>query len=165
MNQAELVGRFTADPVLRTTKQNRKVLHFFLATQRHYSRHLDKEPAVTADFIPCVAWNGAAECLAKYCKKGSRIGVRGPIRSRTWDTPEGQKKFVMEIRVDEFEFLGKRKNATTTTTAPTSEGKTAEGAVGEPPEKTEVPTGGIILESDNEEDEEDNWFPPVPNVY
>lgn len=106
MNQAELIGRLTADPELKTTKKDHQVVHFFLAINRHFGKSKngnDNEPQ--ADFVPCVAWNGAAKCLAEHCVKGSRIGVRGPIRSRVWQAPDGQRKYVMEVRVDEFEFL------------------------------------------------------------
>lgn len=184
MNQAELIGRLTADPELKMTKKDNHVVHFFLAINRHYGKAKNSNEQ-QADFIPCVAWNGAAKCLAEHCVKGSRIGVRGPIRSRIWETQDGQRKYVMEIRVDEFEFLEhpRKKNATTQNkenkeNKDDKDNKGDKEKTDEMVEKMTEPssqstmdsssdTGHVVLEpeSEEEEEEEDPWFPPVPPVF
>lgn len=184
MNQAELIGRLTADPELKMTKKDNPVVHFFLAINRHYGKAKNSNEQ-QADFIPCVAWNGAAKCLAEHCVKGSRIGVRGPIRSRIWETQDGQRKYVMEIRVDEFEFLEhpRKKNATTQNKEnkddKDNKGDKEKGdkektdemveEMTEPSSQSTMDsssdTGHVVLEPESEEEEEDPWFPPVPPVF
>ena len=187
MNQAELIGRLTADPELKTTKKDHQVVHFFLAINRHFGKSKngnDNEPQ--ADFVPCVAWNGAAKCLAEHCVKGSRIGVRGPIRSRVWQAPDGQRKYVMEVRVDEFEFLEhpRKKNNTQNNAPQNKEDKSNKDDKGDkektdemvkemtapPPTQSTMDspadTSHIILEPEPEEEEEDDpWYPPTPPVF
>lgn len=176
MNQAELIGRLTADPELKMTKKDNHVVHFFLAINRHYGKAKNSNEQ-QADFIPCVAWNGAAKCLAEHCVKGSRIGVRGPIRSRIWETQDGQRKYVMEIRVDEFEFLEHPRKKNATQNKENKDDKDNKGDKEKTDEMVEKMTepssqstmdsssdaGHVVLEPESEE--EDPWFPPVPPVF
>ena len=110
MNRSHIIGRFTRNPELKTLNDGTLCLHFTLAVDR--PRNPQTHEKSPADFIPCVAWNGKAKTLANNCHKGSRIGVDGPLRSRVYvkDEQGADKKYIVEIRVDDFDFLdGKRK--------------------------------------------------------
>lgn len=98
MNRSIITGRVTKDLELRKTPSNKSVVAFTLAVRR------DKD---TTDFISCVAWNGTAELLAKYVKKGNKIGLIGRLQTRTYENQQKQKVYATELIIGEVEFLEK----------------------------------------------------------
>lgn len=113
INRVILVGRLTKDINLTQTKSNISVGLFTLAVNRQYSK--DKEHR-DADFISCIAWRKAAEILAQYTHKGSRIGIDGRIQTRHYEDKNGQKVYVTEVVVDNFELLDSKSEQATTST-------------------------------------------------
>ncbi|MBI5755144.1 single-stranded DNA-binding protein, partial [Candidatus Peregrinibacteria bacterium] len=55
-----------------------------------------------------VAWARLAEICQQYLKKGKLIYVEGYLKTRSWDTPEGIKKFKTEIIIQDMIILEKR---------------------------------------------------------
>ncbi|MEG2649228.1 MAG: single-stranded DNA-binding protein, partial [Anaerovoracaceae bacterium] len=61
-------------------------------------------------FIPIVVWGKAAEAVANYTQKGSKVNVIGEIQTRTYEGKNG-KVYVTEVVADMFggvEFLSKK---------------------------------------------------------
>jgi len=46
-------------------------------------------------------WRDQAEHLADSLGKGDRVMVTGRLRTRSWETPEGERRSVTEIEADE----------------------------------------------------------------
>ena len=105
MNRAMLIGNLTKDPELRATGSGIAVCTFTLAVQRRFANR-DSQTR-EADFIPIVVWRAQAENCAKYLHKGSQAAVCGSIQTRSYDAPDGSKRYVTEIVADEVQFLGK----------------------------------------------------------
>ena len=101
INRVVMVGRMTRDPELRRTGSGAAVTSFTLALNRNYNSADGQQ----ADYIPCVVWNKVAENVAKYCSKGSLVGVEGRLRSRSYDNAQGQRVFVVEVVCDSVQFL------------------------------------------------------------
>lgn len=78
LNQTVLVGRIVSDPEINETKNDKKVTTIPLAVQRSCK---NEEGEYATDFIPCVLWDGVAQNVVEYCKKGDLIGVKGRIQS------------------------------------------------------------------------------------
>lgn len=100
-NQVVLIGNLTDDPELRYTPNGVPVASFTLAINRR-----TKDP-VSGDwkdgetsFLRCNVWRQQAENVAESLNKGARAIVVGRLRTRSWETPEGQKRSVTEIEVD-----------------------------------------------------------------
>ena len=106
INRVVLVGRMTRDPELRRTGSGKAGTSFSLALDRGFTT----QDGQSADFIPVVVWNKAAESVAQYCQKGSLVGVDGSLRSRSYDNNQGQRVFVVEVLADRVRFL-ESKNA------------------------------------------------------
>lgn len=96
MNSVSLIGRLTKDIDLRYTSNGKAVANGTLAVER-YSKGEKK-----TDFVPFVIWDKSAEVLAKFTKKGSQVGLKGSIQTRTYDDKEGKKVFVVEVLVDGY---------------------------------------------------------------
>ena len=105
MNRVLLVGRLTRDPELRSTGQT-SVTSFTVAINRPFK---NKEGNYDADFINCSIFGAQAENLAKYCTKGSQIGVEGRIQTRSYEAQDGTKRYVTEVFADRVEFLSSKK--------------------------------------------------------
>ncbi|MDM7320465.1 single-stranded DNA-binding protein [Streptomyces sp. P17] len=102
INNVVLVGRLTKDPDLRYTGNGTAVAAFTMAVERSFN---GADGQKQTDFISCVVWRKQAETLANYTRKGSLLGVQGRLQSRSYDNQQGQKVFVTEVVVEEFQFL------------------------------------------------------------
>lgn len=107
MNKVILIGRITKDPELRRTPSDVSVVQFTVAVNRNYQ---NKNGEKQADFINCIAWRNQAENLAKYIKKGGQIAIEGNIQTRTYDDPNGVRKYITEVVCDQITFLENKKN-------------------------------------------------------
>jgi single-strand DNA-binding protein len=95
------MGRLTRDPELRRTNSGKPVAGFTVAVDRDYAP--DGQERET-DFIDCVAWNGTAEFVEKYFKKGGMIVVSGRLQLRNWTDKDGNKRRSAEILASSVYF-------------------------------------------------------------
>lgn len=110
INNATLMGRLTADPVLRTTNNGTSVTSFSIAVDRKYTPTGQERQT---DFIDCVAWRSTAEFINRYFNKGSMIALEGEIQTRTWEDNNGNKRKAVEVVVSNVSFCGDKKKETT----------------------------------------------------
>ena len=102
MNQVGLVGRLTKDPILRQLNENRSTVSFVIAINRNFRNN---QGVVDADYLLCVAWGRLAERIAKYCGKGSLIGVKGRLQSKTYTNKDNIKVYTTEVVVEDVRFF------------------------------------------------------------
>lgn len=102
MNKCIITGRLTRDPEFKSTSNQTPIANFTIAVDRKFK---DKDGNKQTDFIPCIAWRSTAEFIAKYFKKGNKIGISGSIQTRSYENREGIKVNVTEILVEDAEFL------------------------------------------------------------
>lgn len=107
MNKVILCGRLTAIPELRYTGSNKPYARFTLAVNRPTPNSTTGEKE--ADFINCISWGKQAEVLAKYLDKGSQILISGRIQTSSFNDKDGNKRTSTDIVVEEFEFVGSKK--------------------------------------------------------
>ena len=97
-----LVGNLTADPELRFTPSGAPVANFTVAsTPRTFDRQTGEWKDGDAMFINCAVWRQAAENVAESLTKGMRVIVQGRLKSRSYETREGERRTVFEVDVDE----------------------------------------------------------------
>ncbi|MCK0114303.1 single-stranded DNA-binding protein [Ornithinimicrobium sp. F0845] len=98
-----IVGNLTADPELRFTPSGAAVANFTVAsTPRQFDRQTNDWKDGETLFMRCSIWREAAENVAESLTRGTRVVVTGRLVSRSWDTPEGEKRTVMEMQADEI---------------------------------------------------------------
>jgi single-strand DNA-binding protein len=107
LNKVILGGRITADPELKQTPSGVSVCSFSIAVNRKVGK--DKEQQ--ADFFNCKAWRSTAEIVSKYFKKGSSICIVGNLQQNTWTDQNGQKRYGMDVVVDEVMFVDSKNDA------------------------------------------------------
>ena len=97
-----LIGNLTADPELRFTPSGAAVANFTVAsTPRQFDRQTNEWKDGDAMFLNCSVWRQAAENVAESLTKGMRVVVQGRLKSRSYETREGEKRTVYEVEVDE----------------------------------------------------------------
>jgi single-strand DNA-binding protein len=98
-----IVGNLTDAPELRYTPQGTAMARFRIAcTPRAYDKATgewrDGEPL----FMPCTAWRELAENIAESLTRGARVIVTGRLRQSRWETPDGEKRSMIQLDVDEI---------------------------------------------------------------
>lgn len=97
-----VVGNLVDDPELRFTPSGAAVANFRIAsTPRTFDRQTNEWKDGDALFLTCSVWRQAAENVAESLQKGMRVVVQGRLKSRQFETREGEKRTVFEIDVDE----------------------------------------------------------------
>ena len=108
INKVILVGNLTRDPEMKETTGGQPITTFGLATNREWvTRGGDKQQS--AEFHEVVAWGKLAEICNNYLKKGKLIYVEGYLKTRSWDSEDGTKRFRTEVVINDMIMLDKRK--------------------------------------------------------
>jgi len=115
-----IIGNLTNDPELRFTPSGAAVANFTVAsTPRTFDKNSNEWKDGETLFMRCSVWREAAENVAESLTRGTRVIVSGRLRSRTYDTKEGEKRTVVELEVDE---VGPSLRYATTKVSKTSRG-------------------------------------------
>ncbi|MEI2775058.1 MAG: single-stranded DNA-binding protein [Tetrasphaera sp.] len=97
-----IVGNLTGDPELRFTPSGAAVANFTVAsTPRTFDRNANEWKDGETLFMRCSVWREVAENVAESLHKGNRVIVTGRLKSRSYETKEGEKRTVVEMDVDE----------------------------------------------------------------
>ena len=97
-----IIGNLTADPELRFTPSGAAVANFTVAsTPRQFDRQSNEWKDGETLFMRCSIWRDAAENVAESLHRGTRVIVSGRLKSRSYETKEGEKRTVIEMEVDE----------------------------------------------------------------
>lgn len=113
MNKVILMGRLTADPVLRQTQSGTTSCSFRLAINRKFANKQTGERE--ADFISCTAWSQTAEFVNRYFKKGSMICVEGELRTGSYQDKNHPDvtHYTTDVFVSNVEFTGSKSESGT----------------------------------------------------
>ena len=114
LNKVFLIGNVGRDPEVRyldqgsaQAGQSTKVATFTLATTDRY-RDRSGELRENTEWHNLVLWRQLADLAERFIRKGSQIYVEGHIRTRSYNDPQGQKKYMTEIVADNVQLLGRR---------------------------------------------------------
>jgi len=101
VNNVNLIGNLATDVDVKDVPPDKKVATFLLAVDR-------PGRDAGADFISVATWNRQAEICAEYLSKGSRIGIVGRLRSRSWEDADGKRRTAIEVVANSIQFLDTR---------------------------------------------------------
>ena len=95
-----ITGNLTDDPELKFIPNGNAVANFRVAVT---ARVRDGETWRDGDtsYFRVNCWRQLAEHVADSLSKGDRAVVIGRLKSRSWETPEGDKRSVVEVEADE----------------------------------------------------------------
>lgn len=138
INRVVLVGRLTKEPELRTTATGVNVLSFTLAFD---NKTKNADGSKGSSFINCTAWRNSADIIARYCHKGSQIGVDGSLQERRYQRRDGTNASVIEVQVSEVTLLGSKGGVATNST-PVDTTPVNHGYVEDEPDTADVMDNG-----------------------
>lgn len=98
LNQTVIVGRIIT---IESEKETNKGM-VTLAVPRSFK---NAEGEYETDFIPCVLYNGIAQNVLEYCKKGDLVGIKGRIQTRIIEQDDETKINVVEVVAEKVTFL------------------------------------------------------------
>lgn len=55
-----------------------------------------------------ILWRNMADLAHQYLKKGSSVYVEGKLKTRSYDTPNGEKRYVTEVIAEQLIMLDKK---------------------------------------------------------
>lgn len=100
LNRIEIIGNLTRDPELRMTSTNQSVTSFAIATNRRYPDKSGQWVDSPPEFHDVIVWGQLGERCNQVLHKGERVFVSGRLQTRSWEAPDGQKKYKTEIVAD-----------------------------------------------------------------
>jgi single-strand DNA-binding protein len=156
VNKVILIGNLTRDPEIRNTAGGQTLVTFTIATNRDWVNSKGVKCSST-EYHDIVVWSKLAEICGRYLRKSKLIYIEGYIKSRSWDTPEGLRRYKTEIVAYDMIMLDKRTDGdlapltpiTATATAPTNNEETPSSAyTEEEAEESSNESGGGLNEKD-----------------
>lgn len=105
-NKVQLIGRLGQDPEVITFKDGGKMARFSLATDDSY-KDKNGNKVERTDWHNVVVRNGLVKVVENYVSKGKEIAIEGKLTTRSYETKEGEKRYVTEIIANELLMLSK----------------------------------------------------------
>lgn len=96
LNKVTLIGNLGRDPELKYLDQGIALTNLWMACTESY-RDKNGNNVDRTEWVSVNLWRSQAEIAAKYCRKGSTVCIEGRLSSRSWETPQGEKRRVMEV--------------------------------------------------------------------
>jgi len=108
-NQCIFSGRVAKELLYSKQSEGRARLQLLLAVHRPMRKDSDVKEV---DFIPIVLFGPRAEWGYKLIYKGCPLLVWGRLQVRTYENKEGEKRWVSEIKAENFQVLAYKKDKT-----------------------------------------------------
>jgi len=96
LNKIFILGNVARDPESRSTPSGQTVANFSVATNRMWTDGQGQKQK-KAEFHNIVAWGKLGEICAQYLQKGKLVFIEGRVETRSWDAPDGTKKYKTEV--------------------------------------------------------------------
>ncbi|MFT6699344.1 MAG: single-strand DNA-binding protein [Porticoccaceae bacterium] len=106
-NKVQLIGRLGQDPEIVTFKDGNKMAKFSMATDDSYKDKTGNK-VERAYWHNIVVTGGLVNVVENYVNKGQEIAIEGKLTNRSYDTKEGEKRYITEILANELLMFGNK---------------------------------------------------------
>ncbi len=134
LNKVMIIGNLGSDPEMRFTPNGNPVTSLRVATSWVYNT-AEGERKQETEWFTVVAWNKLAETCNQFLTKGRLVYVEGRLRTRNWESQDGQKHYRTEVIASRVTFLDRQASAALpeekVEEGKAEEGKAEESRVGE----------------------------------
>ena len=110
MNKVILLGNLTRDPELKFLQNGTAVCNFGLAVNERWNDAETGEQKENVHFVEVEAWGRQAEVVNEYFVKGSQMLLEGSLKFEQWDAEDSTKRSRLKVRLQRFNFIGKRED-------------------------------------------------------
>lgn len=104
-----VMGRLGNDPEMRYTKDGTGVANISLAVNERWKGN-DGQTQERVEWVKVVLWGKLAEVAKEYLSKGDPCFIRGKLQTRSWENKQGQKQYTTEVRADELQLMGSKRD-------------------------------------------------------
>jgi single-strand DNA-binding protein len=105
-NKVQLIGNLGNDPEIINLESGKRLAKFTIATNESYKNNKG-EKITDTQWHNVIAWGKTAEIIEKYVTKGKEVAIEGKLTSRSYETKEGEKRYITEVVCNELLLLGK----------------------------------------------------------
>jgi len=105
-NKVQLIGNLGNDPEIVNLESGKKLAKFSIATNETYKNNKG-ERVTDTQWHNVVAWGKTADIIENYVTKGKEVAIEGKLTSRSYETKQGEKRYITEVLCDELLMLSK----------------------------------------------------------
>jgi single-strand DNA-binding protein len=91
---------------MKYTPSGQVVTSFSVASNHTYTNGAGERKSET-EWFNCQAWGKLAETCNQYLTKGQQVYIEGRLKSRTYQTQNGETRFSLDVTVSDIQFLGR----------------------------------------------------------
>lgn len=106
MQKITLIGNIGTELEPRQAGDNSVMTFRVAVNESWYDNGGDRR--THTEWFECVAWNGRAEAISKYSRKGAKIYIEGRQRTDKYVDKDGVEQYRRKVIVDKFEFCDSR---------------------------------------------------------
>lgn len=106
-NKVQLIGNLGNDPEIINLESGKTLAKFSIATNENY-KNAKGEKVTDTQWHNVVAWDKTAKIVESYLTKGKEVAIEGKLTSRSYDTKDGEKRYITEIVCSELMMLGSK---------------------------------------------------------
>jgi len=110
INRHEIIGNLGSDPEVKSLEHG-MVANIAVATNEKWKIRSTGEIKDHTEWHYAVLRNRLAEIARDYLKKGSKVYLSGPVRTRQWEDKKGNTQYKKEILVKEIQMLDQLEKA------------------------------------------------------
>ena len=108
INMVIIMGNVGVEPEVRYTPSGSAVTNLSIATSESWKDKQSGEMQERTEWHRIVFYNKLAEIVGQYVKKGSKLYIKGNIRTRKWQDQSGQDRYTTEIIAEDMQMLDKK---------------------------------------------------------
>ena len=105
VNKVIIIGNLGADPEHRQFNNGGSVTNISVATSEQWTDKQSGEKREATEWHRVSLFNRLGEIAAQYLKKGSKVYIEGSLRTRKYTDPNGQDRYITEIRAEQMQML------------------------------------------------------------
>lgn len=105
INKVIIIGNLGADPEARQFNNGGSVTNISVATSEQWTDKQSGEKREATEWHRISLFNRLGEIAAQYLRKGSKVYIEGSLRTRKYQDPNGQDRYITEIRADQMQML------------------------------------------------------------
>lgn len=115
INKVIIIGRLGGDPEVKAIGNGQTVARLNIATSETWVK--DGQKQEKTEWHRITVWGKLAEICGKHLSKGRQVYVEGKLQTRSWEDPNGQKRYATEIVANTVQFLGSAGGERTTSSS------------------------------------------------
>lgn len=105
-NKVQLIGHLGNAPEIINLKNGTILAKFAMATNESY-KNAEGEKVTNTYWHNVVAYGKTAKIVESYFVKGKEVAIQGKLTNRSYETKEGEKRYVTEVVANELLMFSK----------------------------------------------------------